>query len=268
MATGVSAQKAARTPRMHDALGTRLWWPWLLVGMAWALAALASMAGQRILIDHHYLLEESGLSWPVAAGVFLAGWQVMIAAMIPMCLPALARANAPNGMHPHRAASMFLTGYAQVWTVFGLLAFTGDTLLHRLVDAWPWLAAHTFLIGAATFAGAGLFQFSRWKAACLGACRHPHAALGDGALAGVRRAHWGGIWYGHAAAGCCWALMLVMFGVGVGGLGWMIGLTGAMLAETLLPERWRARQATGIVLLTLAALWLAHPTWLMVAAAL
>ena len=64
--------------------------------------------------------------------------------------------------------------------------------------------------------------------------------------------------------------MLVMFGIGVGNLGWMVALTVMMASESVLPtvrHSRRIRQAIGIVLLLLAALWLAHPAWLVPATA-
>jgi predicted metal-binding membrane protein len=246
----------------------RVWWPWLLVGIAWAMAVLATLLNQRILIDHHFLLEESGLPWPMAAAVFLACWQVMIVAMmVPASLPALVQVPATDrsGRHAYRALAAVFAGQSAVWTVFGLLAFAGDTLIHRLVDAWPWLAAHAFLIGATTFVIAGMFQFTRWKVACLAACRHPRA-IGMAAAEHPRATRWRGMRYGCLSVGCCWALMLIMFGVGVGGLGWMVGLTGAMVSEMAL-RAVPMKQAIGIALLVLSGLWLAHPAWLVPAAA-
>ncbi|WIG59725.1 MAG: hypothetical protein OJF49_002472 [Ktedonobacterales bacterium] len=246
-------------------LPLRFRWPWLFVGAGWALAILATITGWRILIDHHFLLEESGLSWPVAAAVFLVGWQVMIVAMmLPASMPTittlLARGGA--GARAKRQLAVFFAGYAAIWTAFGLLAFAGDTLIHRTVDAWPWLATHAFLIGAITFLIAGLFQFSRGKRACLSLCRSPHAFIADSGPAPSHTAWRLGIWHGAASVGCCWALMLVMFGIGVGNLVWMAGLTCLMASETTLPtNRWMSR-AIGITSLVLALLWLAHPAWL------
>lgn len=244
-----------------------------LAGLAWGAAILAQRMGWRALIDHHYLLEESGLPWPVAAVVFLAAWQLMLLAMMaptsaPQALRALDQPSlaAPSG----RALAAVALTFTAVWAAFGLAAFSGDTGIHRLADAWPWLAAHSFVIGATTLALAGAFQFTPWKAACLAACRDPRAIFSRAALA-----ERGGIWrqglaYGVASLGSCWALMLVMFGIGAGGLGWMLALTGAMLAETSAPGRASqagARRLIGVALLALAALWLAHPVWLVPGAA-
>ena len=244
-----------------------------LCALAWGAAILAQGMGWRTLSDHHYLLEQSGLPWPVAAIVFLAAWQVMLLAMMtPASAAPVVRAlersvrAAPAG----RALAAVALAFTAVWTAFGLAAFSGDTGIHRLVDAWPWLAAHSFVIGATTLALAGACQFTPWKAACLARCRDPRALFSRGALArpcGVWRQ---GLAYGAASLGSCWALMLIMFGIGVGGLGWMLALTGAMLAETYAPGQVgqaSARRLIGVALLALAALWLAHPAWLVPATA-
>ena len=234
-------------------------WPWLLVAAAWTLAIIATLTGQRALIDHHYLLEESGLPWPLAALVFLACWQVMVAAMmLPTSIPALALARGAI-----RSRAGFLAGYAALWSVFALLAFTGDTLIHRAVDSWPWLAAHSFLIGAATLVVAGGFQFTHLKARCLTACHDPRWLRARTIPASSAGASWLlGARAGLASAGCCWALMLVMFGIGVGGVGWMAALTAAMVVEERFAARPGARPALGLALALLAALWLLRPAWL------
>ena len=249
----------------------RLGWPWLLVGAAWMTAVIATLSGWRVLIDHHYLLEESGLPWAVAAVVFLVGWQVMLVAMMAasgvLIMPGMT-ADWSKHRYAIRTCALFFAGYASVWSMFGLLAFAGDTLIHRLVDIWPWLAMHSFVIGVVTFTVAGVFQFTPWKAACLTRCQTLHDSFKE--VAAVRPALREGIRHGATSVGCCWALMLVMFGIGVGNLGWMVALTIMMASESILPDvrhSRRIRQAIGIVLLLLAALWLAHPAWLVAAAA-
>ena len=237
----------------------RIQWPWSLVALGWLVAFFATLTGQRALVDHHYLLEQSGLAWPTAAAVFLIGWLLMIfAMMLPVSAPLSTRTLDVS----------HVVGYVGPWMLFGLLAFTGDTGIHRLVDAWPWLAAHTFVIGATTFTLAGLFQFTPWKRACLTLCRAQRGTALD-------EPHTHGSWpaglrHGFASVGSCWALMLIMFGVGVGGFGWMLGLTGVMLSESALPRAQSAagaRRLIGLALLALAALWLAHPAWLVPATA-
>src|SRR5216683_1925225 len=74
---------------------------------------------------------------------------------------------------PYAVPGAFLAGYALVWTAFALLAFLGDAQIHWLVRHWFWLALHSWVIGATTFAIAGVFQFSPLKACCLNECRRP-----------------------------------------------------------------------------------------------
>ncbi|HET8906386.1 MAG TPA: DUF2182 domain-containing protein [Ktedonobacterales bacterium] len=245
-------------------------WPWLLVGLAWGIALLATLTGQRALVDHHLLLEESRLPWPLAALVFLSGWQVMIMAMMApsnILGHAAGATTRRDDSYSFRVLAVFGLGYASVWTAFGLLAFSGDTLIHRLVDAWPWLAAHSFLIGATTLGLAGNYQFTSWKRVFLAGCRTRHESFHEAFMATARQrsSRWLGVQQGATSVGCCWALMLVMFGVGVGGLGWMFALTVLMLAETIVPGNVLSRRmclVIGIVFLALAGIWLAQPEWL------
>ena len=63
-------------------------WPWILVTAAWTVALLAVLTKQTYLINHSYLLTQSHYPWIVALVVFLAGFQVMIfAMMVPSSMP-------------------------------------------------------------------------------------------------------------------------------------------------------------------------------------
>ena len=62
-------QKAReQSRRQHRAI---VLWPWLLVAAAWGVLVLATLAHQTFLLDHHYLLQASGLPWLAALEVFL-----------------------------------------------------------------------------------------------------------------------------------------------------------------------------------------------------
>jgi predicted metal-binding membrane protein len=237
-------------------------WPWILVGAAWALALLATLTHQSYVIDHRFLLEQSGLPWLLALLLFLAMWQVMtLAMMLPSSMPMLKMLiyASRKQARPHAVQAAFLAAYAAVWTGFAVLAFANDTLIHRLVAAWPWLAAHSWLIGATTFAVAGAFQFSSLKERCLTACRSPFGFFLRYYRNGASAAWNLGLRHGLFCLGCCWALMLVMFGVGVGGLAWMAVLAGVMTIEKAIPGGRRIGPLVGVTLLLLAALWLAQP---------
>jgi predicted metal-binding membrane protein len=234
------------------------------IAFAWALAITAQAAGDTAEL-HHKALIHSSLPRIVALLVFLLAWQAMIAAMmLPSSLPLIrlfARASAGQP-EPGRAMAAFLGGYAAEWTAFGALAFIGDMGIHAAVDSWSWLGRQDYLIAGATFAIAGAFQFSALKEACLRQCRHPASYLMTHYERGVRGGFRLGRGHGAYCMGCCWALMLVMFGAGVASVWWMAILTGLMVYEKTAPGGRRAVPVAGIAFLALAAVTLANPAWM------
>src|SRR5262249_43800657 len=141
-------------------------------------------------------------------------------------------------------------------------AFLGDGLVHQLADAWPWLQDHPWIVGGLTLAVAGAFQFSALKERCLTQCRSPFSFFVRYYRRGVGQAWRLGLRPGAFWLGCCWALMLIMFGVGVGALAVMGLLAGVMLVEKVAPGGQRLGRAIGVTLLLLSALWVLHPAWL------
>ena len=239
------------------------YWPWALVACAWGMVLLATLTSHRELVDHDWLLERSGLPWLAALAIFLTCWQVMTAAMmVPSTLPLLHRD--PRGAREMslRAQVNFLVGYLLVWTWFAAAAFLADTFIHILVETWPWLSQHKEAIGATTLALAGILQFGPLKRASLTACRSPFGSTTGRDSVTVGMAWRSGLHHGLACLGSGWALMLVMFGLGVGGVGWMMALTGVMVVEKdLSGGRWLT-PALGFSLLALAVVWWVHPGWL------
>jgi predicted metal-binding membrane protein len=203
------------------------------IATAWAVAIVAEATGEAELLGHSALIH-SRLPLVGALGVFVLAWQLMITAMmLPSSLPLirLFRVAAAGQAKPGQATAALVAGYAMVWTAFGALAFVGDVGLHKLVHAWPWLAAHPQLIAGSVLALAGAFQFSELKERCLTECRHPgpfliqHYRRGPAAAFRLGRIH------GMFCLGCCWALMLVGFAAGVANLWWMAALTALMVFE-------------------------------------
>jgi predicted metal-binding membrane protein len=141
---------------------------------------------------------------------------------------------------------VLLLAYVGVWLAAGLAMHLGDLGVHWLAARSEWLDGHTWVIEAATLAGAGLYQFTGLKARCLTRCR---TLQGD-----VRaRDPWRtGLDHGVACLGACWPLMLVMFSVGVASLVWMLALAAVMLAEKTLPVGPRVTRPAGIWLIAAA----------------
>jgi len=83
--------------------------------------------------------------------------------------------------------------------------------------------------------GAGLFQLTPLKAACLEHCRAPAAFLSHHWRPGRLGAFRLGLVHGAYCLGCCWALMLLLFAAGIMNLVWIAGLAILVLVEKLAP---------------------------------
>lgn len=225
----------------------------MAIGGAWLLAVVAQATGNAALLHHHALIEGGPPLW-IATPIFLLAWQVMIAAMmLPASVPAIRVFNLGTvvASRPRRDLAAFLGSFAVVWTIFGLLAFMGDVVLHHIVDATPWLAARPWLIESSVVAFAGVYQLTPIKRLSLVACRHPLSA-GPAAPSG-RRPFQLGLDHGLACLGSSGALMLLMFAEGFANLWWMVALTAVMVYEATGRFGQRAAVAVGVALLVFAA---------------
>ena len=212
-------------------------------GDAGALAALCRAVPQGDIV--------------VPAVLHAAGWVLMIAAMmLPTTFPVLDtfRRTVAGRADAGRLTALVIAGFFVAWMAFGLFAHAADAGLLLAARRYGALIAYGWAIGAAVLAGAGLFQFSALKYRCLEQCRTPFGfvvARWHG-RSPSREAFRLGFDHGLFCVGCCWALMLVMFVVGIGSLGWMLVLAAAMAAEKNLPWGRRLRTPLGLGLLAWA----------------
>jgi predicted metal-binding membrane protein len=154
-----------------------------------------------------------------------------------------------------RLLVLVLAGFFVAWFAFGLIAHALDAGVAWLGGRNPWLAGHGWIAGAVVLAAAGLFQFSALKYRCLDQCRTPFAFVTSrwrGRSPG-REAFAIGLGHGVFCVGCCWALMLCMFVVGTGSLGWMLALGALMATEKNVAGGARLRMPIGVGLLVAAA---------------
>jgi len=230
-------------------------WPWGLVIVAWGILLLASLSSHLSALDHDYLLRESHLPWALALAILLGSWQLMTAAMmLPsalLTLPALIPFDQQSKRVWGKQAG-FIVAYAVAWTVFALLAFLGDSLIHLLVSRWFWLYTHSWLIGTITFGVAGIFQMSPFKRRCLKMCSGFSSTYLSNLQEGSGTAWRLGARYGQFCIGSCWALMLVIFGTGGRSMTWMFALTVIVISEKSMPRYQHIRYVTGLALLLLA----------------
>jgi predicted metal-binding membrane protein len=230
---------------------------WLVAAVAWLVALGVGPLGSG-LADHRMLDAPEGLTL-AALAAFLLGWQVMVAAtMLPTTIPMLQHFGRASLKQPRGgpALAAFVGAYVALWTVFGFVALVLDGGLHWLVSQQPWLAERDWLFKGFALILAGGFQFSPIKDRCLSECRHPMSFMLHHYRRGIAGGWQVGLRHGLHCIGCCWALMLVMFTVGVGNLGWMAAIAGIMLLEKtsrigrrLVPYVGAALVVTGVLVL-------------------
>jgi Predicted metal-binding integral membrane protein len=216
--------------------------------VGWLLIATAQITGTAALL-HHDALIEHGPPLVVAVPSFLGAWLVMVVAMmIPASLPAIATSAAWGSR-----VSRFLAPYVLIWAGFGIAVFAGDAMLHRLVDATPWLAARPWLIDASVIGIAGAFQLTPLKLRSLDACRHPATLITANAAPGLSRLG-PGFAHGVACLGASWALMLLMFAEGFSNPIPMLGLSVVMTYEATGRYGQLLRRFVGLGLVSLAVM--------------
>jgi predicted metal-binding membrane protein len=228
-----------------------------LVAAGWAYLGLL-LAGQsgtgflQILCQPLY-----GLNGPPtlsAALLTFAMWCAMaLAMMLPTAAPMIVTyaeiaetAAAKN--EPAASPLMLAAGYLLVWfaIAFGLTALQLVLTRFSILDAA--MASTSVLLSGELLLVAGVYQFSALKHACLKQCQHPipfFFANWTAEPAGLFRL---GLRQGLYCLGCCWAMMLLMFAMGVMNVIWMALLGVAMTIEKL-DTTMRFTRALGVVFL-------------------
>jgi predicted metal-binding membrane protein len=186
--------------------------------------------------------------------LYVGGWVLMSAAMmLPTTMPLLGIFDRLTVYRPDRAMLLALVvlGYLMVWGVFGLAAHLIDAALHALIVTSPWLTMNGWIVGALVLAIAGSFQFSALKYYCLDKCRTPFSFVNEHwrGQAVRKQAFLLGWHHGIFCVGCCWAIMLLMFVVGTGSVGWMLVLGAVMAIEKNMSWGRHLSPALGIALL-------------------
>jgi predicted metal-binding membrane protein len=118
--------------------------------------------------------------------------------------------------------------------------------------ATPYLAAVVLI-------GAGLYQLSPVKAACLDHCRGPVEALTRHRRTGRAAAFRMGLIHGRYCLGCCWALMSLLFVGGVMNIWWIVGIALYVALEKLAPGGKRMARVMAALLVVAGLAVLAGP---------
>ena len=203
---------------------------------------------------HHEVVGPTPL---LSVALFTLGWVLMIVAMmLPSSTPLVVIFARLVGRrrHPQRLVVLLLTGYLLVWGGFGFAAWIADRGIHAAADALPWLGEHPQLIIGATLLAAGLWQFSPLRDRCLDECRSPLGFVLNRwrGTSERREALLLGVAHGAFCVGCCWSLLLVMFGVGLTSLSAMLVLGGLTAVEKNLAAGRRLTRPLGFALILAA----------------
>lgn len=168
--------------------------------------------------------------------IFLMWSMMALAMMLPTAIPMLRRyvgeITQENGTtaEGRLAGTAAALGYLAVWLGYAVLATAAQWLLAQAGALTDMMAPASLALTTSVLFAAGLYQFTPAKQACLARCWYPRWAftggkVRPGALSGFRE----GLVQGWACLGCCWAVMTVMFAVGLMNILW-IALLGAVMA--------------------------------------
>ena len=176
--------------------------------------------------------------------VFLGMWlAMMLAMMLPSSYPMLllqrtvSRKKTPDARWN---TVCFASGYFITWTAMGLIFYIAYVAIGGYRSTGN---SDQLLLRAAgvTVALAGLYQWSRMKAACLRHCQSPFHFVMEHWRDGKAGAFRMGAEHGMYCFGCCWGLMVILFVMGLMNLAWMAAIGAIILLEKIASASWIPR---------------------------
>jgi len=196
-----------------------------------------------------------GASWTATDTILtFAMWGVMMVGMMsPSATPMLLIFGASRGRRVNVGAAplvlLFGIGYVIVWLGFSAVATLAQWALQTNALLSPTMEATSARFGGALLIAAGVYQLTPLKRACLTHCQSPMAFLMSHWREGASGALQMGLRHGIYCLGCCWALMIVLFAVGVMNLVWVALLTAFILLERLAPAGALVARLGGVLLI-------------------
>jgi predicted metal-binding membrane protein len=178
-------------------------------------------------------------------------WAVMMVAMMaPTATPTIrVFARAPVENRAPFTVPAFGLGYLTVWLLFSVAAAALQVILHQARLLTPDMSIPNRHLATAILLGAGLFQFTPFKHGCLTHCRSPLEFFLTHWKSGRSGAFQMGLRHGVSCVSCCWAVMTVLFVVGVMNLWWVGLLAVFILIERIAPHGDRLGQIGGAILI-------------------
>ena len=224
-----------------------------LIGLAWLTLWVWGQSPYGRFLDHRALTDVTSEDLRLVV-FFVGSWTFMMSAMmLPTTLPLIALFRTITGDRSNKLTlvGLLATGYLAVWIGFGVLVQIADLGVHEGAEQIRWLNSNDWVIGAGSLILAGAYQCTPLKYHCLDKCRSPFSFIagrwsgGNETVQSFRL----GVDHGIFCVGCCWTLMLLMFGVGAGNLGWMLVLGSVMAIEKNMPWGRKLSAPLGLVLI-------------------
>ncbi len=208
----------------------------------WTAVGLVSAAGWAFVawMTHdmaHPLVRlamplDTAWSAETAAAVFVMWAGMMVAMMLPSAAPAILAFESAERCNAGASRPLAFAGaYLLVWIGWSALAAGAQWLLQAGGMLTPMIVSNSERLTAGLLFLAGIYQFTPLKRACLRHCRTPLGFLLAEWREGVGGAFAMGLKHGAWCAGCCWALMLLLFAAGVMNPVWILFLAVAVALE-------------------------------------
>jgi predicted metal-binding membrane protein len=231
-------------------------WVYIWQGAAMGMTALDMTT--LSLFPHRQLGTQGSMeaSWWLVAVMW---WVMMIAMMMPSATPLVLLYSKVLERQPgslasrYAGTSLLMAGYLVAWLAFAVVAATLQKLLEPTgLISQMMLWSRSAALSAGVLAAAGLYQFSRFKSACLTQCRSPVRFLTQYARPGLGASFMLGMRHGAFCVGCCWLLMALLFVGGIMNLIWIAALMLFVLVEKLMPAGAAFGKVSGALLIVWA----------------
>ena len=226
-------------------------------------------AWRMTLIEYNYLSSNSNTSamhkmnnemniftFHYFTSLFFMWSFMMFAMMLPSAFPVFVMYNKIYIERTKKNLSLlnpiiFILGYLLIWTVFSFLATLLQIfLLH--INSFNLMSFKTSqFISSSIFILAGIYQFTFLKNICLYYCRNPIDILSNINFDSYNNQFLVSIRHALFCLGCCWALMLILFSVGVMNLLWITFISFYIFCEKIVNKSKTLDIAIGFLLIFL-----------------
>lgn len=212
------------------------------------------MTGYRMIPSGQALMMPASAPWqPIEFAYVFVMWVVMMIGMMtpsvtPMILVYARVGRQATASRAFVPVTWFVGGYFLAWVAFSLVATATQWALERATLLTPIMASVSNIVGGILLIVAGLYQWTPLKDVCLRQCQAPlgfilsHGGFQRTASSSLAL----GFRHGTYCLGCCWALMLLLFTLGVMNLFWIAALAIVVLFEKVVPFGRRVARIAGL----------------------